>query len=342
MSFTVELTPSGAAFAVAPDESILDGALREKVLLPYGCRNGACGSCKGRVITGKTEYPHAALRGLTQREVDAGWVLLCQAQPRSNLTVAARPLDSTRDLSVRTLPVRVVRKERLAHDVMGVFLRLPPTERLQYLAGQYVDVVLRDGRRRAFSLANAPHDDEHLVLHIRHVPGGTFSGQVFSTLQERALLRIRGPLGSFFLRNDEPCPRILIAGGTGFAPIKSIVENALHEGVADPFYIYWGVRSARDLYLNDVPHDWARKHSGVTYTPVLSEPQSGDHWTGRTGFVHEAVLEDFASLDGADVYASGPPPMVNAIREAFPDHGLPLERLFSDTFDYAFETGHDA
>ncbi len=339
MPFTVELEPSGTTFSVEPGESVLDAALREQVLLPYGCRNGACGSCKGRIVAGEIA-PAERPKGLSEREIAAGWVLLCQAEPASDLQIAAQTLDGTKDLSVRTLPVRVAGKEQLAHDVMAVHLQLPPTERLQFLGGQYIDILLKDGRRRAFSLSNPPHDDALLTLHIRHVPGGEFSGHVFGALKERALLRIQGPLGSFFMRTEARRPRILVAGGTGFAPIKSMVESALHEGVDDPLYVYWGVRAREDLYI-DVGSAWPKDHETLTFVPVLSEPAPGDHWTGRTGFVHEAVLHDFEDFSNVDVYASGPPIMVNAVRDAFCERGLAIERLFSDTFDYAYETGHD-
>ena len=340
MPFTVELEPSGTTFSVEPDESVLDAALREQVLLPYGCRNGACGSCKGRVLSGEVSAM-VPPKGLSEREIDAGWVLLCQTRPASDLSIAAQTLDGSKDLSVRTLPVRVARKEQLSHDVMALHLQLPPTERLQFLAGQYIDILLKDGRRRAFSLSNAPHDDATLTLHIRHVPDGEFSGHVFGALKERALLRIQGPLGNFFLRTDTRCSRVLVAGGTGFAPIKSMVENALHEGLEDPLHVYWGVRAGEDLYT-DVGTTWAAQHSNVSFVPVLSEPIPEDQWKGRTGFVHEAVLEDFGDLSNVEVYASGPPIMVNAIRDTFSERGLAIERLFSDTFDYAYETGHDS
>jgi CDP-4-dehydro-6-deoxyglucose reductase len=341
MTFKVELDPSGIVFDARPTETLLDAGLRDQVLLPYGCRNGACGSCRGRVISGTTGYHGETPQGLSEREIAAGWVLLCQAHAQSDLRIRAQTLDDSHVLNVRTLPVRVLGKRQLSHDVMEVTLRLPPTERLQYLAGQYIDIVLRDGGRRAFSLANAPHDDAHLSLHIRHVPGGAFSGHVFDGLKTRDLLRINGPLGSFFLRNEEPRTRILIAGGTGFAPIKSIVENAIHEGLTDALHVYWGVRAGRDLYMGELAHSWAQTHENITFTPVLSDPAQDDTWSGQTGFVHDAVLAHFDDLSAVEVYASGPPVMIRAVRETFTERGLSLDNLFSDTFDYAHETGHD-
>ena len=336
--YDVTLDPSGGTFLAGPDESILDAALRQGVRLPYGCRNGACGACRGRILAGKVHIAGAAgRRGLTERELHAGWSLLCQARASSDLRIAVRTGDA--GSGVRTLPARVASRTPLAHDVMELRLALPPTERLAFRAGQYIDILLRDGRRRAFSLANCPADDEHLVLHIRHVPGGAFSGRVFDALEDRALLRLQGPLGSFFLRTESALPVIFLAGGTGFAPIKAIIENALTGPSRREMHLYRGVRSERDLYLPDLPREWARSVPRFRYIPVLSEPESG--WSGRTGFVHEAVLADFPDLSGYEVYASGPPLMVRATRECFPERGLDLERLFYDSFDYAYETGHD-
>ena len=336
--FDVTLDPGGASFSAGPDESILDAALRRGVALPYGCRNGTCGACRARVLDGRVHFPDGAeLRGLTEREVRSGWTLLCQARASSDVRLATRADGA--GPAVRTLPARVASRTRLAHDVMELRLQLPPTERLRYRAGQYVDILLRDGRRRAFSLANCPADDAHLVLHIRHVPGGTFSGHVFEALAERSLLRLQGPLGSFYLRTDSDRPVVLLAGGTGFAPVKAIIENALLAPLRREMHLYWGVRSERDLYLPDLPRAWARAHPRLHFVPVLSEPEPD--WKGRTGFVHEAVIADFPDLSGHEVYASGPPPMVTAARELFPERGLDLERLFFDSFDYAYETGHD-
>lgn len=338
--YDIELTPSGETFYAEPDENVLDAALRAGILLPYGCRNGACGSCKGKILTGEIGYDADEPVVLTDAERRAGWALLCQAKPKSGLRIEADPINRDGGVQARNLPVRVFKKTLLADDVMQLELQLPPTERLQFLAGQYIDIVMRDGRRRAFSLANSPHHDGALTLHIRHVPGGSFSGHVFGELKARALMRIEGPLGGFYLR-ESARPAILIAGGTGFAPIKSIVESALFEQSTRTLHIYWGARARDDLYLHDTATEWSQ-HVHLTYTPVLSEPKDDDSWTGRTGFVHTAVLEDFPDLGAYDIYASGPPIMVNAIRDGFPGSGADIERIFSDSFDYAFETGHDA
>jgi CDP-4-dehydro-6-deoxyglucose reductase len=341
LSNLIHIEPSGHELHAEPDESVLDAALRQGLALPYGCRNGACRSCKARVLEGQVDYPDGLPKSLTPLDTAQGFALLCMAHPTTDLRIEVEEIDSEQKIVVRNLPCRVAQKRQLAHDVIGLELMLPASERLQYLPGQYVDVLLRDGRRRAFSLANAPREDDRLELQIRHVPGGTFSEYVFHHLKERALLRLRGPLGSFYLRKKDHQPVILMAGGTGFAPVKAIVEGALAGGFPGKIHLYWGVRARRDLYMHDLASAWAAGHDGLAYTPVLSEPLAEDQWSGCRGFVHDAVLEEFADLSPFTVYVSGPPIMVRAGREKFIARGLDPARFHSDSFDYAYETGHN-
>jgi len=334
MSFKVQIQPSGHEFEVEEDESILDAALRQGFAFPYGCRNGACGSCKGKVLEGEVDY--ASLPpALTDADTEQDIAVFCQAMPRSDLRIEVREIGAAKDIPVKVLPCRIAALEPLAHDVMKVRLKLPVTERMQFLAGQYLDILMREGRRRSFSLANPPHDDAFLELHVRHVPGGRFSGWLFEQAKVKDLLRIEGPLGSFFLREDTERPVILIAGGTGFAPVKGIIEHAISEGLTRPMHLYWGARARRDLYLDGLARGWAEAHEHIHYTPVLSEPAPEDAWGGRTGYVHQAVVEDFEDLSEYEVYASGPPPMVQAAREAFPAKGHNPENFYSDSFEYA-------
>lgn len=340
MSYKVTLQPSGRDYQVEKDESVLDAALRNGIALPYGCRNGTCSSCKGKIVEGGVDYPDGWPKALSKPEAEAGWALLCRAIPAGDLTVGAREISIAADLPTRTLPCRVLSKEQVAHDVMVVQLKLPEGESLQYLPGQYVDILLRDGRRRSFSLASPPRE-ELLSLHIRHVPGGEFSGYVFNHLKERALLRLRGPLGAFFLRESADRPLIFLAGGTGFAPIKSIIEAALAKGESRTMWLYWGVRARRDLYLHELAVEWAATYPNLHYVPVLSEPEPDDDWHGRTGFVHQAVFEDIADLSPYEVYSSGPPVMIDAAWATFAERGLEPEHHFSDAFEFAYETGAD-
>jgi CDP-4-dehydro-6-deoxyglucose reductase len=293
----------------------------------------------GRVLSGQVHYADGRPPGLSVADEEMGRALFCQARPLSDLTIEVREIGAAADIPVRVLPCRVARLERLAEDVMGLHLRLPGSERLQFLAGQYLDILLKDGRRRGFSLANAPHDDQLLELHIRHVPGGRFTDQVFGAMKEKALLRFEGPLGAFHLDEESDRPMLLVGGGTGFAPLKSILEHAFHIGHQVPMHLFWGVRARRDLYLAELPEAWARSRPDFRYTPVLSEPDAADAWAGETGFVHEAVLRSYPDLRDFDVYMSGPPVMIEAARRDFLARGgLPEDRLFYDSFEYSADT----
>ncbi len=329
----VRIEPSGHEYETAPGETILEAALREGFHLPYSCRNGACGTCKGRIMAGTVTHGRYEGKALSETEKAAGLALFCRAVPSGPVVIEAREIGIAKDIIIKTLPCRVARMEKLAADVMRLFLKLPQNERLQYLAGQYIDILLKDGRRRSYSLANAPGQDELLEIHVRHVPGGLFSGHVFNAMQERALLRFEGPLGTFFLRDDSDKPVILMAAGTGFAPMKAIVEQALAGHGRRPLHLYWGARTRADLYLHDLACTWAATHEPIQYTPVLSRPPTG--WTGRTGYVQEAVVADFPDLAGREVYASGPPKMITAAKQLLVDHGLPPEAFYYDAFEYA-------
>ncbi len=338
MSFKVRIEPSGHQFHIRDNETILEAALREGFNLPYSCRNGACGTCKGKILAGRVALGDYELKALSEAERAEGKTLFCRAVPLSDVVVEAREIGAAKDIIIKIMPCRVAKMERLAPDVMALYLKLPQNERLQFLAGQYIDILLKDGRRRGFSLANAPHDDAFLQLHVRHVPGGQFSGHVFGDMKEKALLRFEGPLGTFFLREDEEAtgrPIILVAGGTGFAPMKGILEHAFHIGFERPIHLYWGARARVDLYMHELALSWEQAHSKFRYTPVLSQARPEDHWGGRTGYVHAAVAEDYPDLRAYDVYASGPPQMVEAAKAAFTAQGLDGDRFFYDSFEYA-------
>jgi len=334
MSFKVRTEPGGHTFEVATGEGLLAAALHQGIGLPYGCHNGQCGSCAAQLLQGEVAYPEGMPEVLREWSTDT--CLTCQAVPRGDLILRVQEVTTSGEVEVRTLPCRAVAKQQLNHDVIRLYLKLPDNQRLRFFAGQYLDFILRDGRKRAFSIANAPHDDELIELHVRRVPGGEFTDYVFDNMQEKSILRIQAPLGTFTLREDSRRPLIFMGGGTGFAPIKGLIEHAFHIGIEHPMHLYWGVRTRRDLYLPDLPEQWAREHSNLTYTPVLSEPDAD--WTGRTGFVHEAVIADHPNLSGFDVYMSGPPIMVDAGRKAFGDYGLATDHMFSDAFEWATDS----
>ncbi|MGB5306623.1 MAG: CDP-6-deoxy-delta-3,4-glucoseen reductase [Gammaproteobacteria bacterium] len=335
MSYQVTIQSSGHSFTVEKSESVLDAALRQGIILPYGCRNGACGSCMGTLISGTVDYARGLPPALSEQDAARHKALFCQAHPTRDLTIKVREVDAARDIEIKTLPCRVEKLEHLAHDVIRIYLKVPATERMQFLAGQYIDVLISDHEPRAFSIANAPHDDEFIELHIRYVEGGLFTDQVFHHMREKTMLRIRGPLGTFFMREDLDRPAILIGGGTGFAPLKGILENAFETGIKSPLHLFRGVRARRDLYLGNLPLQWLRVHGNFSYTPVLSEPQAGDNWSDETGFVTDSVVRHYPDLSGYDVYMSGPPVMVETGHTLFMQHGLDSSRFFSDAFEYA-------
>lgn len=340
MSFTVTIQPSGHRFVAEADESILDAALRQGLMLPYGCRDGACGACRGKVVAGEIDHGKAQAHALPAADREAGLALYCCAQPRSDLLIEAREVRRAGDIPVKTLPARVQSMERAAPDVMILKLRLPANERLQFLAGQYIDILLKDGRKRSFSLANAPHDDAFLELHVREVPGGEFTGHVFSAMKEKDIVRFNGPHGSFFLREESAKPIVMIAGGTGFAPIRAVVEHAIAEQCARPIVVYWGGRRPADLYQCAIAEGWAAHAANVRFVPVLSDAQPEDAWQGRRGLVHEAALADFPDLSGHQVYACGSPAMIAAAKRDFIDRcKLPENEFFADSFDFAND-GH--
>ena len=307
MPHQITIKPSGHSFDCDDDETVLAAAMRADLMIPYGCRNGACGTCKSRLLEGVVDYGQYQPGTLTDVEKKQGYALLCVARAKTDLAIEVREVRKAGDIRIRKLPCRIERIDKVAVDVAIVSLKLPANDRLQYLAGQYVDFLLKDGRRRSFSIATAPEDDALLDLHVRHVPGGYFSGQLFNEFKGREILRIEGPLGNFFLREDSDKPIIFVAGGTGFAPIKAVIEHAFNHQVERPMVLYWGVRSLKDLYLPHLPGEWQSKHRNFTFIPVLSDPLPEDRWPGRTGFVHKAVMSDFTDLSGYQVYTCGGP-----------------------------------
>jgi CDP-4-dehydro-6-deoxyglucose reductase, E3 len=331
MPHQITIKPSNHVFTVNEDETILEAALREGFVIAYGCRNGACGTCKGKVLEGTVDYGTYQEHALPDADKKLGLALFCQARPLSDLAIECREIGAAKDMPIKTLPCRVQKMERPAPDVMMLHLKLPANERLQFLAGQYIDILMKDGKRRSLSLANAPHDDVLLQLHLRNY-GGPFSDYVFNRMKEKDILRFEGPLGTFFLRENSDKPIILLASGTGFAPIKAIVEHALHKGIRRPMTLYWGGRARADLYLNDLAETWQRDH-GIRYVPVLSEARPEDHWSGRSGFVHRAGVGGFPDLSGHQVYACGAPVMVEAAHQDFTTQcRLPEDEFYSDSF----------
>ena len=336
MTFTVTVQPSGRTFTVLRDEPILLAAIRQGVGLPYGCKDGACGSCKCRLLEGRVIHGAHQSKALSAAEEDAGFTLTCQAAAQTDLVIEARTVPGAGEYPVRKMPTRVISIEKPAPDVALLKMQLPANEPLRYRPGQYIEFILRDGARRSYSMANAPHtqgDKPGIELHLRHMPGGKFTDHVFGAMKEKEILRIEGPFGSFFLREDSARPIVLLASGTGFAPIKAIIEHMQFKGMGRPAVLYWGCRSRADLYLHDWATNAAEQMPQLTYIPVLSEPKAQDLWAGRTGLVHEAVMQDLPDLSAHQVYACGAPIMVeSAQRDFIGQCGLPAQEFYADAF----------
>ncbi|MDF0606753.1 CDP-6-deoxy-delta-3,4-glucoseen reductase [Neisseriaceae bacterium TC5R-5] len=339
MTSQVKVLPSGHTFSVEPHETVLEAALRQGVGLPYGCRDGACGACKGKVVAGTVTQDGYQDKALSASEREQGMALFCCSRPQGDISIEAREVVGVADIQVKTLPCRVESIIKV-HDVAVLKLKLPVSERLQFKAGQYIDILMKDGKKRSFSIANAPHDDQFLELHIRNQPGGSFSEYVFQQMKEREIMRFKGPLGTFFLREDSDKPIVFVASGTGFAPVKGIIEHAIQQNIQREMVFYWGARTKADLYMADLAGSWQQQHPHITFIPVLSEALPEDAWIGRTGFVHQAVLDDFADLSGYQAYVCGAPLMVEAAHSSFTrERQLPEDEFFSDAFFLSKDMG---
>lgn len=339
MTFRITLQPGGQSFTADADTSLLQAALDGELMVPYGCRDGACGACKAKATQGEADHGRSPLTTLPAHEREAGMLLMCCAHARSDMTLEVRDVRSAHDIPVRKLPCRVQSLERLADDVMKLVLRLPPSESFSFLPGQYIDFLLAGGERRSFSIANIPGPDNQIELHIRLIPGGKFTTQVFDTMKARDILRIEGPLGSFHLKEApepgvEP-PIVFLAGGTGFAPIKAIIEDIIARGVQRQIHFFWGARDRAGLYQHELASDWAARVPGFHYIPVLSDNAPAD-WSGERGLVHHAVMARFPDLSSHHVYACGAPGMINAAKKDFSEKcGMSVNHFHSDAFTYS-------
>ena len=332
-------------FEVRPDQDLLDAALQAAINLPHSCKGGNCGACRARLIRGEIVYPHGTPLGLSGAEAAEGMILMCQAHARGDVTLETFEVQPAAEAVIKRLPCRIERATAVSHDVMQLFLRLPAAEDFHFQPGQYLDILLPGGRRRSFSIASPPHDSKPLELHVRRVTGGEFTDKLFHDQTRDALLTIEGPLGQFMYR-ESPAPMLLVGGGTGLAPLLSILRHIIESRAAEPsqalqrdLHLYWGVRSEHDLYARDTLEQLLskaqrlRKAPGLRYTPVLSEADV--EWRGRTGWVHEAALQDISDLSGFEVYMAGPPAMISAARQAFEARGVAPAQIFFDSFDYA-------
>lgn len=331
MAYTVTFQPGGERLIVEAHQTLLGAALQHSIPVTFSCQHGSCGACRAVLVSGQIEYLRQT-QSITPMEQAQNIILLCLAQPRSDIELRA-----VQSLPQGNLPkhytAKVTSLERMAPEIMKVMLKLPEGESLSYKPGQYIDIVLADGRRRAFSLANAPQSDGLLELHIRHIPGGVFTGHVFEQMQVKEIVRFYGPLGTFSLQ-ESTRPILMVGGGAGFAPLKAMLEHAFAYGVTNPITLYWGVRTHADLYFHENLRRWQGEYPNFFYTPVLSDPLTTDYWQGQTGWVHSQVVLEYADLSAYDLYLSGPPPMVESAKTTFLARGLPPERLFIDSFEF--------
>ena len=335
MTFQITVQPSGRSFVANADETLLTAGIRQGIGLPYGCKDGACGSCKCKKLSGQVTHSAYQPKALSDDELAAGYVLTCCASANSDVVLESRQVTDESAYPIKKLPVRVSALERASADVMVVTLQLPANDSFKYHAGQYVEFLLRDGSRRSYSMASAPHlqaDKPMMELHIRHMPGGKFTDHVFDGMKEKEILRIEGPYGSFFLREDSDKPIVLLASGTGFAPIKAILQHMQHQGITRPVTLYWGGRRPADLYQSAWLQAQCAAMPNLRYVPVVSDAQPEDQWTGRTGFVHQAALQDTPDLSGHQVYACGAPVVVASAQRDYLAAGLPADEFYADAF----------
>jgi len=336
-SFQVTVQPSGRSFGVNSDEAILPAAIRQGIGMPYGCKDGACGSCKCKKLEGIVVHgPHQS-KALSAEEEAAGYILTCCSVPQTDVVLESRQVTDESAFPIRKMPSRVMSLEKKSPDVMVVKLQLPANDTMRYHAGQYIEFILRDGARRSYSMANAPHTlaagAPAVELHIRHMPGGKFTDHVFTAMKEKEILRVEGPYGSFYLREDSDKPMVLLASGTGFAPIKAVIEHMQFKGITRPATLYWGGRRPADLYMDDWVKAKLAEMPNLKYVPVISNALPEDNWTGRTGFVHKAVLEDLPDLSGYQVYACGATIVIDSARDEYSALAkLPPDEFHADAF----------
>ena len=332
MSYQLQILPVDLSCPLLPGQTVLDAALADGLMLKHSCRTGTCGSCKGQVLSGEVDHGDSSLEVLSAAERAQGLALFCCATAHSDLVIEAPEVTALRGISIQQMGVRVASIDKVSSDVAVLRLMLAPGAGFDYFPGQYVQVLLKDGSRRSYSMATRSPRDNQLELHIRHMPGGVFSGHVFNALQPKAILRMEGPFGSFYLRDSER-PMIFLASGTGFAPIQALLEQLRESDNRRPVYLYWGGRRREDLYRHEQLLAWEAQLPWLRYTPVLSDPTPACDWQGATGFVHRQVLSDFQSLKGFEVYACGAPIVVDSARRDYVElRQLEAADFYADAF----------
>jgi CDP-4-dehydro-6-deoxyglucose reductase len=333
MSRKITLMPSGSRAVAEDGESILQAALAVEFRFPHGCGNGQCGGCKARLLQGEIDYLNDYRPDLlSRREREQGMIVSCMASPRSEVCIEVQEAVDKPLIERRIYEAKLVEKNRLSEDVLQLVLTLPQEDQAMYYPGQYLSVLLDDGDRRAFSMASSPANRSGIELHIRHRPTGRLTPRLFNDIQVGDALRIEFPLGDFMLDDKSERPLLLIAGGTGFAPIKSMIESMSDQLLEDrrQVHLFWGAENGSLLYMDASARGWSEQYPCFEYTPVISG--ADEHWFGERGLVHKAVVARYPDLSSFDIYLAGPQAMVAAAEKTFPAFGADPTRCFSDAF----------
>jgi ferredoxin-NAD(P)+ reductase (naphthalene dioxygenase ferredoxin-specific) len=329
MVATVRIRQWPTPIGLEPGQVVLEAALNAGVPYPFGCQSGNCGSCKSMLIEGKVELAEYSEFALTDEERAQGLVLACRAMADDDIEIAWIEGEDLALHALRTLDCRVKAVDRLTHDIIGVTLRIEAGGPFTFTAGQFARVTFPGQKSRDYSMASRP-DALDLVFHIRHMAGGAVSAFVANQLTLGMPVKVEGPHGIAHYREAHAGPILALAGGSGLAPIASIVETALAKGRRGPIHLYFGARDERDVYLEDHFRALAAKHLNLTYQVVLSQPSGAT--SRRTGFLHEAVAADFPNLDGAKAYIAGPPLMVDAMTPVLIQRKMRREDIHADAF----------
>ncbi|MEC4727723.1 2Fe-2S iron-sulfur cluster binding domain-containing protein [Shewanella sp. D64] len=320
MQYNIEIQPSGVQYK--SDENLLEDALSQSIQLEHSCKTGDCGACSAEVLSGTVENELGEL-------VTKGSILTCQSKAKTDVILKAKYYPELIHIKQQTIPCKVAKFRYVTEDIVSITFRFPPTAKFDYLSGQYVDLSFK-GIKRSYSIANAKTESKELELHIRKVPSGKMSELIFGQLEGNELMRLEGPKGTFFVRDNNK-PLILMATGTGIAPIKAIVEELLFKGDNRPLYIYWGMQFAKELYCNELI-ELANIHEHIKFTATLSREVTDKHFNG---YVQDAVCNDLSSLTDFEVYACGSLNMINDAKEKLHAKQLPSDSFYSDAFTHA-------
>ena len=329
MVFRVVVLQTSQSFEVNSNESVLEAALRQEVKLAHECTFGGCGTCRVKLVEGAVGYEQFPM-ALTPEEAQRGYALACQARPQSDLVISAEPIaEGVCEPQRCTAVVKELRW--LTPEVANLHLELSDLPSFDYLPGQYMNVHLGDGTHRSFSMASLPNASR-VDFHVRRIPGGRFTDAHLDKLAAGDLLEVELPLGAFRCHPEDYRPMVMVATGTGLAPIKSILESLMDDPDCPPVWLYWGMRSEAGLYLDQEIRRWKPRLYEFQYVPVLS--RASGRWQGKRGHVQDAVLADIGDLSEHSIYMCGSPAMISDAKQAFLARGADLEHIYTDGFSF--------